>query len=544
VTRGTLDEAREAASRMEFRRACELFAQIDERSLTGDDLQAKADALWWTSRIEESIDVRQKAYAAFVAEGAHRRASFNAWFLSVDYMLKGEPAIGSGWLMRAKRDLGDDTECVERGLLMLLDAAEAHGNGDLEGASALAQETMELGKRLRSADLTAYAVELLGRFTIYAGRIDEGTKLLDEAMAAVLSGLISPLYTGVIYCDVLSACVEIADLGRASQWSDTATRWFEEYPDVSPFHGLCRIHRVDLATLRGAWEEAEADARLASEELAVIRPLHAAMAIYALGEINRRRGDLSAAEEEFERAHGLGRDPQPGLALIRLEQGNADAAAAGLRLPLAEPVHNPLERARLLSAHVEVSLARGDVEDARSACGELLEIAERWRSPLLHATARVACAARALFEGDAVTAAGDANRASRLLADLRLPHEAALTRLLLGVACRRSGDEERARLEISAARAELERLGAKLDARKAAELLEPAAAGPPRGLSEREVEVLRLVASGKTNREIAAEMVISEHTVSRHLQNIFRKLGVSSRAAATAFAFENSLVPR
>jgi ATP/maltotriose-dependent transcriptional regulator MalT len=537
----TLDKARDAARKASWPQASALFDEIDDAALTPEDLEAKADAFWWTSRIDESMIVRQKAYAGHVVAGAARRAGYIAWFLSVDYRLTGEASVSSGWLMRARRDLSNEPECIERGFVLLADAGDAHAAGDLDRAIAIAEQVIEMGKTLGEADLIAVGIVALGRFHIFDGRVELGTKLLDEAMATVIGGLTGPMVTGWIFCDVLGICFEIADLRRASEWSDAAARWYEKLPGISPFHGICRLHRVEVATLRGAWDEAESDARHVSIELGTIRPWFAAGAVYALGEISRRRGDLPIAEEEFTRAHGLGREPQPGLALTRLAQGNASAAAAGLKLSLTEGESNPLNRAGLLAAQVEVSLANDDVAAARTACAELDELSARWGSPLLQATAWTACAARRLAEGDAEGAAADAHRASRLLHDLRLPHEAALARLLLGIASRKAGDEERARLEITAAHGELERLGAKRDAHRAAELL-GGVPEAPRGLSEREVEVLRLVAAGKTNREIAAEMVLSEHTVSRHLQNIFRKLGVSSRSAATAFAFENGLV--
>jgi DNA-binding CsgD family transcriptional regulator len=536
-----LERAREAARRQSWPEASVLFEQIDDASLSPEDREAKADAFWWTSRMDDSMLVRQKAYAGYLAAGRSREACYQAWFLSVDYRLCGEMSVSSGWLMHARHDLPEDGEYPEHGLIALQDAGDAQERGDTGRALAIAQGVVDLGRRLGDAGIVAVGLVALGRFNIMAGNLEVGTRLLDEAMTSVVAGLTGPMFTGWIFCDVLGMCFEIADLRRASEWSDAAKRWYETLPGISPFHGICRLHRVEVATLRGDWDEAESDARRTSAELGAIRPGFAAGALYALGEINRRRGNLSGAEEEFGRAHGLGREPQPGLALVRLAQGNAAAAAAALRHLPAEGESNPLGRAGMLAAHVEVALANGDVAGARVACEELDQIAERWNSPMLEATAKTACAARALTEGDADTAVTAAHRAIRLLHDLRLPHEEALARLLLGLASRHTGDEERARLEITKARQELDRLGAKLDARRAAELLgTPAEA--PRGLSEREVEVLRLVAAGKTNREIAADMVISEHTVSRHLQNIFRKLDVSSRSAATAFAFENGLV--
>ena len=537
----SLEKARAAAARYAWRDAADLFAALDEAELSPEDLEAKADSLWWTGRLLESLPTRSKAYAGYVSAGDHRKSSYVAWFLCADYVLMGDMTVASGWHARARNDLGDDTSCVEYGLVTLMQAAGAQARGKVDLAIQMARETIELGKALQSNDLTVWATESLGRYLIADGRIDDGSVLLDEAMVSVLAGLTSPLFTGIVFCDVLIACVQMADLRRAAEFTEAAVRWYEGLPDISPFHGLCRIHRAEIAALRGSWSEAEAEAQRAGDELEAIRPGFAAAARYLLGEINRRRGELTNAEQEFARAHALGREPQPGLALVRLAQGNAQAAVAGLRLPLSEETGSPWERTQLLSAQVESSLANGDRAAAREACDRLDQIASQSPSPVIRSLAAMACAVRALSEDDFVEAATQAARAHRLFRELRFPYEGALARVMLGLASRGAGDEDRARLEIGAARQELEQLGAKLEERRAAALLgdDP---GPPGGLSERELQVLRLIASGMTNREIASELVLSEHTVGRHLQNIFRKLEVSSRAAATAFAFENSLV--
>jgi DNA-binding CsgD family transcriptional regulator len=301
------------------------------------------------------------------------------------------------------------------------------------------------------------------------------------------------------------------------------------------------MHRVEISALRGDWERAESEALQTVREMEGLEPHVVAEALYAIGEIRLRRGDLTAAEEWFTRARTAGLDSQPGLAMLRVAQGKLDAAAAGLRLALASAVEPTLQRARLLAAQVEVSIKREDPSSAREAADALAAVASEAPSSLLEAMAMTARASVHLAGEDVDDSLRDARRAWSLWQRLKLPYFAARTRMILGLAAARAGDAENAALELEAARAAFDALGAELDARAASDHLR-ASTGLPAGLSAREVEVLRMVAEGKTNREIATALVISEKTVSRHLENTFRKLGVSSRAAATAFAFTHKLV--
>jgi ATP/maltotriose-dependent transcriptional regulator MalT len=343
----------------------------------------------------------------------------------------------------------------------------------------------------------------------------------------------------VIYCSVLDACLDLADLGRAGEWNEAALAWCDTLPPDAPFTALCRINRAQLATLRGAWSEAETEARRVSDD-ETIHPFAAARGFYETGEIRRRVGNLGAAEEAFGRARELGLEPQPGLALLRLGQGRAEPALTALRLAVEGESENRPRRARLLAALVEVAVAAGDPETAKAASDDLGRIAVEFATPALNAAASTARGALALAQGDVPTALESLRGACRIWYELRLPYESARARVLYGIALRAAAVEDDAELELRAAISAFERLGAAPDAAATASLL-AGADERPRGLTAREVEVLRLVASGKTNRDIAVELVISEHTVARHLQNIFAKLDVSSRSAATAFAFEHGL---
>jgi DNA-binding CsgD family transcriptional regulator len=535
---GDLERARDAVRREDWEEAYRAFQRVGLAALGPEDLEAAADAAWWTANIRESVAARHRAYAGYAAAGNHRRAAYNAWSVSIDHRNLGEASVASGWREKARRHLATEPECVEHGYLAVDDAGDANDAGRFDEARALAEHVIAIGRRTGSRDLEALGIETLGRISIREGRHEQGLRLLDEAMTSVLAGQVSSFVVGWILCDVLTACMEAVDLARAAEWTAAAVAWCERYPNTSPFHASCRIHRVEVTTLAGNWSEAEAQAMLASEVMMRIAPFLAAEAIYAGGEICRLRGDLAAAEEAFRRASELGRDPQPGLALVRLAQGRAEAAASALRVALASRPAGPLSRAMLLAAAVEAATAAGDLDWAADAAAELDAAAG---NPVLGAIADLAGAHLALHGGRVEEAGRRARRAADAAQRLRLPYEAARAWVLAGLACRRSGDEETARLEFEAARAAFERLGAARDARAAEELLRPPGELPA-GLSRRELEVLRLVASGKTNRQIAAELIVSEHTVSRHLQNIFRKLGVATRAAATAFAFEHDLV--
>jgi DNA-binding NarL/FixJ family response regulator len=361
---------------------------------------------------------------------------------------------------------------------------------------------------------------------------------LDEAMISVIAGEVSSLFTGVIYCSVLDACLDLTDLGRAGEWNEAALAWCDTLPSDAPFTALCRLNRAQLATLRGAWSEAETEARRVSEDQSH-DPAAAARGFYERGEILRRLGNLEAAEEAFGRARELGLEPQPGLALLRLGQGKAEPALTALRLAVDGETQNRPRLARLLAALVEVAIAAGELEIARTAGEDLGTIAAGFGTPALDAAAMTARGALALAEGDGPTALENLRDACRIWNELRLPYESARARVLYGIALRAAGVLEDAELELRSAISAFERLGAAPEAAAAAALL--GRDEHPRRLTAREVEVLRLVASGKTNRDIAVELVISEHTVARHLQNIFAKLDVPSRSAATAFAFEHGL---
>ena len=533
-----LDRARDAVRRESWAEAYDELRALDPARLAPADLEALANAAWWLSRSDESIAARQRAYAGYVAAGEGPRAAWCAARLCIDHFLRGEAAPAAGWLLRAQRLLRGQPESVQHGYLAMVEANVARVRGDAAEAVARAERATELGLRFGDPDLAAMGINLQGLALIAAGRVAEGLALLDEAMTSVVAGELGPFYTGVVYCNVIEACLQLSDIPRLREWNQAAKDWCASLPPEAPFPAICRVNRAEAASLQGAWPEAEAEASRAARELRR-NPRAAGRAFYQAGEIRRRTGDLAGAEEAFARAHELGHQPQPGLALLRLAQGKAEAALSALRVAVAEPAGRP-RRARLLAAQVEVALAAGDLDAAGQASRELDEVAGELGTPALEAAAATAGGALRLAEGDLPGALERLRWACASWQELRLPYETAQARLLYGQALRRAGGEEDALLELRAAQAAFERLGATADAARAAALL-GGRADLPAGLTAREVEVLRLVAAGKTNREVAAALVISEHTVARHLQNIFAKLGVPSRSAATAYALTHGL---
>ena len=382
-----------------------------------------------------------------------------------------------------------------------------------------------------------------GHALVKQGRTEEGLRLVDETMVAVTAGELSSIVAGIVYCNTIAFCRDAYELGRAREWTGALARWCEQQPDMIAHQGLCLVHRAEIMTLGGLWRDALEEARRVGERFTqgALNERALGHAAYRQGEVHRLQGDFGAAEAAFREASRFGLEPQPGLALLRLRQGNGNVAAAAIRRALNE-TSPPLKRAALLPAYVEVMLAVGEIDGARAASTELEKLAERQGSDALDAMSAHARGAVDLAGGDPDAALVALHRASQAWQDLEAPYEAARTRVLAGLACRALGDEDTASLELEAARGVFAHLEAQPDLAAIDSLVGVAARGATHGLTERELQVLRLVAAGKSNHAIAVDLFLSDHTVRRHLQNIFRKVGVSSRAAATAFAFEHDLI--
>jgi ATP/maltotriose-dependent transcriptional regulator MalT len=502
-----------------------------------------ADASWWLGRLDDCIARREAAYHAFVDLGDTRRAGQCAVWLYEHHCFKAQPAMAGGWLRRARRALGGDEGCVEHGALVLREAEAAHGRGDLEEAAARARETIDLARALDSPDLEAESLQTLARVLVDQGRVAEGLAHYDEAMLLAVEGTLGPYATGKVYCSLISACEQVGDLSRAAEWTDATARWAGDHP-FAIFPGICRVHRASALTWRGELARAEQEADRACAELVDLHVPNAAAAFAEVGDIRRRLGDLDGAEVAFARALELCGRSCAGLALLRLAQGRVDAAQRVIEGCLVDAAWSRLGRARVLPAHAQISIAAGALDAALPSADELEATAAAFDTAVLRATALATRGRVLLAQRDALAAASRLRDALDEWNALHVPYEIATTTTLLGQALRAGGDEEGAAAAFATAEALFDRIGARLEARLTRDSRVVAASHParPAGLTEREVEVLQLVAAGYPNKEIAAELVLSEKTVSRHLSNIFTKIGVSSRAAATAFAFRHDLV--
>jgi DNA-binding CsgD family transcriptional regulator/predicted negative regulator of RcsB-dependent stress response len=540
-----LQRGREAYANQAWLDAYDALSRADaESSLAAADVELLATSAALVGERDGHHSLLERLHKLRLDAGETELAAKAAVLLGLNLAIAGEMGPAMGWFGRAERLAGQAGEdSVVPGYLLLPVSFQHMSSGDFEGAHDAASDAAAIAERFGEHDLFAIATHIAGSTLIKQGRVDEGLNLLDEAMVAVTSGQVSPFFAGAVYCGVIAACEEAFEPRRAQEWTNALTRWCDAQPQLVSFTGRCLAHRAGIKQLRGAWADALDEAVLARErcEQAMNRPA-AGQAYYQQAELHRLRGHYAAAGAAYRDASRYGREPQPGLALLRVAQGEAEAAAASLRRALAETAE-PLQRAVLLPAYVEVALVQDQVDDAASASAELDEIEARHGRPMLRAIAAQVRGSVELARGEPQAALRSLRTAWQVWEELDAPYEGGRVRLLVGLACRALGDEDGAALELQAARAAFDAVGAEPDVRRVDSLSGRAQkTGGSSGLSARELEVLRLLASGRTNRAIAAELVVSEHTVARHVQNIFRKLGVSSRTAATAFAFEHDLV--
>ncbi len=541
----TVTRGRESYDRRAWRDAYDELSAADELTpLEAADLERLAMAAYLIGRDEAAVSGLERAHHAFLDQGDAGRAVRCAFWVGLFLMRRGRQAEGGGWFARAQRLVEERAlDGVERGYLLVSAAKRTLESGDPHQADEMLREAAGIAERHGDPDLIAWCLMGRGRALVASGEIRRGVAMLDEAMVAVTTGDVSPVVAGVVYCALVITCRDIFDWRRAQEWTVVLSRWCATQQDLKPYRGQCLVHRAEIMQLHGEWPDALAEARQACAHLAdppgdpVL-----GMAQYQLAELLRLRGEFSRAEQAYRKAGESGHLVQPGLALLRLAQGRIDDAEAAVRGIAAEAEDDRVKRCRALAAFVEIVLAAGDVEAARAATDELSEFAADLDAPYLRAVAASARGAIMLADGDDRAACVALRRAWTIWQELDAPYEAARVRLMMADACTRLSDHDTAGMELDAARRVFEQLGAAPALAKLAELSGRPRQSAPGGLTPREVDVLRLVATGASNREVADRLVLSEKTVARHMSNIFTKLGVTSRAAATAYAYQHELV--
>jgi DNA-binding CsgD family transcriptional regulator len=540
AVRQAIDDARAAFERHHWTETHRLLAGVPVDDLAIEDLDRFATSAYLTGRDETAFELWARAHRDCAQADETELAARFGLRLAQTLGFKGDIGRSAGWVERVRRLLDDaGLDCVELGYLAHASAmCRIFGAGDHPGAHELFVRAGTIGARYRDQELVTLARIGEGRMLVYLGAVAEGVALLDEAMISVEAREISLIAIGDAYCTVIDAHTELFDMSRCRAWTDSFSRWCDEHPDLVLYRGNCLLHSAQVMHVHGDWSEAVASARRACARLAEpVNSLTLGGAHYVEGDLHRLRGEFDAAEASYRRANDYGCEPQPGLALLRLAQGRNDTAAASIRRVVDEAV-GPVFRARVLGAYADIMLAAGDVAGARAAAEELTGVAAELGSPFLGARAAHATAAVLLAEGRATDALQSSRQALRQWTELEARHEAAVTRVLIADACAAVGDTEGAELARSAARSTFEALGAAPDL---ARLVPGSEQSRPYGLTSRELEVLRVLAQGKTNRVIADKLFISEKTVASHVSHIFTKLGVSSRAAATAYAYDHDL---
>jgi ATP/maltotriose-dependent transcriptional regulator MalT len=519
-----------------------------ELPLEPADLERFATAAYLIGEDDQAATIWTRAHHQLVEQGNVERAARWGFWLSLSFLLKGEIARSTGWLAGSQRLLKDREDApVEHGFGLIVTGLLAMGKGNVDNAVASFDQALALAEHFADPDLLALGLLGRGESLILSGNVAEGVARLDEAMVATTAGKVSPVLTGIVYCAVILACQRIFDLSRAREWTAQLDAWCASQPDLVPYRGQCLVHRSEILQLKGDWPEAFAEVVKARDHLADRSEAVVGRAFYQQGELHRLRGEFAQADEMYREAGRNGCEPQPGLSLLRLAEGKLDAAAAAIRGMVDSPAGPQGTGAgsslpRLLAPYVDILIAAGDLGAARAAADELTRVAAAFDSPLLLATSTHATGAVLFAEGKMKAALALLREAWATWQQLDMPYESARAGVLIGRACQGLGDNETARLHFDAAASVFRRLGAAPDLVELERLMAARDTGPDSALTDREREVLALVAAGETNRQIATALDISEHTVARHLSNIFDKLGVTSRTAAGAFAHKHKLV--
>ncbi|SHE33368.1 transcriptional regulator, LuxR family [Fodinibius roseus] len=541
----TLERGRKAFRQQQWADAYTLLSSADHaHQIEPEDIRRLAAAAYLTGKVSESPEIWARAHHEYLENDKKRQAANCAFWLGIILFNQGEKVQGSGWMARAARLISDlPQKCVEEGLLLIPKALQHLGEGKPERAYHYFSKAGEIGEQFDNQDLITLSRLGQGQALIYQKKINKGTTLLDEAMIAVISEEISPIVAGLVYCAVIETCQKIYDLQRAQEWTAALSRWCDSQPDLVPYRGQCLVRRAEIMQLHGEWTEAMDEVHRACTLLSESTGEPAAgEAFYLQAELHRLQGDFTEAEKNYRHASKWGRKPQPGLALLRMAQGEADTAEAAIR-QAEEEQKNPMVRSKILPAYIDIMLAVDDIKSAQAGAADLSEIAGEFQAPFLQAMAIRA-------EGNIILKKGEPQKALDKLLDgwsalkkIGASYESAKTRMLIGLAYQKLGDKDSAEIELEAARGTFQQLGATYDLSKMDSFVRHTSSGDhTHGLTSRELQVLRLVATGKTNREIGTELYISERTVDRHVSNILAKLNVPSRAAATAYAYEHEMI--
>jgi ATP/maltotriose-dependent transcriptional regulator MalT len=471
-TSDALAEGRSAIASRSWARAYEFLAVANEANaeLSAKDLEGLGEAAIWVGRHDESVAARQRAHAIHLRDGDNARAAAVEVALGFNHLVRLNIAQASGWWGMAKRRLETEPAGAIHGYLSAMEAVLLFANGDVAGSLERARAAFAAGDQFGDPDLHALGLVLQGYALAHLGRLPEATPLLDEAMASATSGELGPLATGFVYCRTLCACLDALDYRRAHEWTQAIDHVAGDQCTAG-FPGDCRAHRASLLAVHGHWEKAETEARTACSEAERLDLRHAGLASYEIGQLRLRSGDLDAAATGFKRAHELGVNPQPGLALLQLERGETAAAEASIRNAVDEVAPDSLRRAPLLQAQAEIAYALGDARTARAAADELARVADMHGTPALEAAAESAHGLALLADGQASGALGALRAACRLWLEVDAPYEAARARVHVASALLAKDDRASAALELETARGVLERLGARRDADRAARAL-------------------------------------------------------------------------
>jgi DNA-binding CsgD family transcriptional regulator/tetratricopeptide (TPR) repeat protein len=536
VTRG-----REAFARRAWSDAhAALGAARDDGLLGPVELEELAVAAYFDGDDDAAVDAWDLAHRHWLEAGDTDRAGRAVAWLGLTLLFRGDTAQASGWFHRGRRIVaGQGAEGAGLGYLLVAEAIEILAGGDPTAAESVYERVVAIADTCGDRDLLALGLMGRGECAVHAGDTQRGLAFLDDAMVSVTTGELSELMAGLLYCAVLDVCMQVLDMRRGVEWTEAFTRWCEQ-SNVVAYRGQCLIHRSQVLQAHGRWVDALSEATQAESWLERVRDPAIGVALYQQGELHRLRGELAEAAACYGRAADKGFEPTPGIALLQLAEGRTTDAAATVRRMLDE-THDPPARAAVLAVAVEIALAAEELHTAERASAELDSLTAASATPYLQGLAAHVRGAVAVAVGDPVGGLTALRRAGALWRELSMPYEEARCQVLVARACDLVRDLEAAERARTAARRTFERLGAVPDLARL-DRSGPSTRSAETHLTERECEVLRLVAQGRTNREIGATLAISEHTAARHVQNIFTKIDVGSRAAATSWAYEHGVV--